>query len=141
MTGPPIDAQFVEMMKNNTIKNCLIKPAHITNAPSIFNLSIAGVCRKTVCQKPEQVEAELGHIPDNLHCLHTFVVMTANVMFISGIAFPTTFSWNLRLATIEQLPLRTATQLSNSFMKIVRLYACNGFIVRIIMMDQEFDKV
>jgi hypothetical protein len=34
-----------------------------------------------------------------------------------------------------------ATQLSNSLMKIVRLYACTGFIVRIIMMEQEFDKV
>ncbi len=32
-------------------------------------------------------------------------------------------------------------QLSNSLTKIVRLYACTSFIVRIIMMDQEFDKV
>jgi hypothetical protein len=34
-----------------------------------------------------------------------------------------------------------AMQLSNSLMKIVRLYARTGFIVSIIMMDQEFDKV
>ncbi len=34
-----------------------------------------------------------------------------------------------------------AMQLSNSLTKIVRLYACTGFIVCIIMMDQEFDKV
>jgi hypothetical protein len=45
------------------------------------------------------------------------------------------------LDTIEQLPLCTATQLSNSLMKIVRQYAHTGFIVRIIMMDQEFNKV
>ena len=37
--------------------------------------------------------------------------------------------------------MRTATQLSNSLIKIVKLYACTGFIVRVIMMDQEFDKV
>jgi hypothetical protein len=32
-------------------------------------------------------------------------------------------------------------QLSNSLTKIVRLYARTSFIVRVIMMDQEFDKV
>jgi hypothetical protein len=32
-------------------------------------------------------------------------------------------------------------QLSNSSTKIVKLYARTGFIVRIIMMDQEFNKV
>jgi hypothetical protein len=129
------------MVRKNTIKNCPIKPAYITNALTIFGLSIAGVRGKTVRLKLEQVEAELGHIPDNVNCLHRFVVMTANMMFVNGIAFLTTLSRKLRLATVEQLPLRTVTQLSNSSMKIVRLYACTGFIVHIIMMDQEFDKV
>jgi hypothetical protein len=67
--------------------------------------------------------------------------MTADVMFVNGIAFLTTLSRKLWLVTVEQLPSCTATQLSNSLVKIVRLYACTGFIVRIIMMDQEFDKV
>jgi hypothetical protein len=68
-------------------------------------------------------------------------MITANVMFVNGIAFLTTLSQKLRLSTIEKLPSRTATQLSNSLTKIVRLYARTGFIVRVIMMDQEFDKV
>ncbi len=62
-------------------------------------------------------------------------------MFVNGMAFLTTLSWKLRLATVKQLPSHTATQLSNSLTKIVKLYACTGFIVRVIMMDQEFDKV
>jgi hypothetical protein len=62
-------------------------------------------------------------------------------MFVNGIAFLTTLSQKLRLSTVEQLPSQTATQLSNSLTKIVRLYVCTGFIVRVIMMDQEFDKV
>jgi hypothetical protein len=46
------------------------------------------------------------------------------------------------MATIKHIPLRTVAQLSNSIMKIVKLlYACTGFIVRLVMMDQEFDKV
>jgi hypothetical protein len=62
-------------------------------------------------------------------------------MFVNGIAFLITLSQKLRLATIKQLPTRTATQLRNSLTKIGRLYACTGFIIRVIMMDQEFDKV
>jgi hypothetical protein len=67
--------------------------------------------------------------------------MTADLMFVKSIAFLTTLSKKSRLATVEQLPLCRATQLSNLSTEIVRLYACTGFIVRIIMMDQEFDKV
>ncbi len=141
MTGHPTNAQFLEMVRNNTIKNCPIKPEYITNARSIFSLSIAGVHGKTVHRKPEQVEAELGCIPDDFHRLHQFVVLTADVMFVNGIAFLTTLSQKLRLGTAEQLPSHTATQLSNSLTKIVRLYAHTGFIVCVIMMDQEFDKV
>jgi hypothetical protein len=141
MIGHPTDAQFLDMVRSNTIKNCPIKPTHIANALTIFGPSAAGVRRKTVRCKPEQVEAEPGCIPDDFHRLHKFVILTADVMFVNGIAFLITLSWKLRLATVEQLPTRTATQLSNSLTKIVRLYACTGFIIRIIIMDQEFDKV
>jgi hypothetical protein len=141
MTGRPTDAQFLEMVRNKTIKNCPIKPKHITNACSIFGPSIAGVRGKTVRRKPEQVEAEPGRIPDDFHCLHRFVVITAEVMFVNGIAFLTTLSQKIRLSTVEQLPSCMATQLSNSLTNIVRLYARTGFIVRVIMMDQVFDKV
>jgi hypothetical protein len=141
MTSHPTNAQFLEMARNNTIKNCPIKPEHITNACSIFGPSIAGVHGKTIRRKPEQVQAEPGCIPDNFHRLHQFVVLTADVMFVNGIAFLAMLSQKLRLGTVEQLPLCMATQLSNSLTKIVRLYACTGFIVHVIMMDQEFDKV
>ncbi len=70
MTGHPTDAQFLEMVRNKTIKNCPIKPEHITNALSIFGWSISGVHRKTIRRKPEQVETEPGRIPDDFHCLH-----------------------------------------------------------------------
>jgi hypothetical protein len=94
MTGHPTDARILEMVRNKTIKNCPIKPKLITNACSIFGPSIAGVRRKTVRRKPEQVEAEPGCIPDDFHCLHWFVVITADVMFVNGIAFLTTLSQN-----------------------------------------------
>jgi hypothetical protein len=64
MTGHPTDTQFLKMVCNNSIKNCPIKPKHIANANSIFGPSIAGVRERTTRQKPEQVEAAVGRIPD-----------------------------------------------------------------------------
>ena len=141
MTSHPTDTQFLKMVSNNSIKNCPVKPQHITNAHSIFGSSITGVCGRTTRQKPEQVEAVVGRIPNDFHHLHKFVVLTANVMFVNGMAFLTTLSRKLQLSTVEQLPSPMATQLSNLLIKIVKLYARTSFILKVIMMDQEFDKV
>jgi hypothetical protein len=92
MTGHPSDAQFNEMVKSKTIKNRPIKPKHIANAHAIFGSSITEVHGKTIHCKPERVEAEPWRIPDDLHQLHQFVVLTADVMFVNGIAFLTTLS-------------------------------------------------
>ncbi len=137
MIGHPTDAQFLKMVRSNTIKNCPIKPAHIANALTIFGPSAAGVRGKIVRRKPERVEAKPGRIPDDFHRLHKFVVLIANVRFVNGTAFLITLSQKLRLATVKQLPTCTATQLSNSLTNKVRLYARTGFIIRVIMMDQE----
>jgi hypothetical protein len=114
MTGHPTDAQFLKLARNNSIKNCPFKPDHITNAHSIFGPSITGVQGRTTHQKPERVEAVVGCIPDDFHRLHKFVVLTADMMFVNGMAFLTMLSWKLQLATVKQLPSRTAMQLSNS---------------------------
>jgi hypothetical protein len=70
MTGHPTNTQFLKLVRNNSIKNCPVKPDHITNAHSIFGPSIAGVRGRTSRQKPERVEAAVGCIPDDFHCLH-----------------------------------------------------------------------
>ena len=62
-------------------------------------------------------------------------------MFVNWIAFLTTLSRDIRLFTCEHVPSRTAKQLSKLFKKIVQLYARGGFIIRVILMDMEFEKV
>ena len=67
--------------------------------------------------------------------------MTADLMFVNGIPFMITFSQNIRLVTTEHVPTRTARQLAKSLMKVVKLYARGGFVVRLVLMDMEFDKI
>jgi hypothetical protein len=62
-------------------------------------------------------------------------------MFVNRIAFLTSLLPILRLATVEQLPTHTSWQLNSSVTKIVWLYAHTGFIVKVVMVDQEFDKI
>ncbi len=141
MTGHPSDAQFQAMISSNSIKNCPIRPKHISNARSIFGPSIAGVQGKTVHCPPKQVKAAPSRIPDDYHCLYKFVVLTADIMFVNGITFLATLAQKLRLVTAKQLPTCNTRQLNSSLTKIVRLYARTGFIIRVVMTDQEFNKV
>ena len=52
-----------------------------------------------------------------------------------------TMSRNIRLYTAEYIPTRTAKQLTESILKVTRTYARGGFIVRLVLMDGEFEKV
>ena len=48
---------------------------------------------------------------------------------------------DIRFGTAEHVPSRTAKQLAKSLMKIVKLYALGGFVVRTVLMDGEFEKI
>ena len=47
----------------------------------------------------------------------------------------------IKFTTVEFLPRRTARQLANSLKKVLYLYAQGGFIVRLCLMDREFEPV
>ena len=42
---------------------------------------------------------------------------------------------------MEHIPSRTAKQLGNLLTKIVYLYSRGDFVVNVVLMDQEFDKI
>ena len=61
--------------------------------------------------------------------------------FVNGVAFLKILSTKIRRVTAEHITTRTSKQLVNSLSKVVSIYARGGFLVNIILMDQEFDKV
>ena len=60
---------------------------------------------------------------------------------VNGIAFFTTLGRDIRFGTAEHVPSRIAKQLAKSLIKIVRLYALGGFVVRNVLMDGIFAKI
>ena len=80
-------------------------------------------------------------IPDDFHRLHHFVTLVTDVFFIDWVAFLMTLSRCIRLTTVEHIPGRRARVLAGSLTKIVRIYARGEFMVNLILVDQNFDKI
>ena len=72
--------------------------------------------------------------------MNKFVTLTADVMFVSGLPFFVTFTKSIKYTTAEFVTTWTAGQLANSLMKVVYGYARGGFVVNLMLMDQEFEK-
>ena len=62
-------------------------------------------------------------------------------MFVNNIPFLLTLSRKPKFGTVEFLPNCTAPQLGKSLTKVLRLYALRGFVMHVILMDMEFEKV
>ena len=137
----PTDESFKQMVSGKTLDNCSIVASDVTNARSIFGPNRPRLRGKTVRQRPERVETEYLGIPRDFYRLHHFVTLTADVMFVNDLAFFTTLGRDIRFGTAEHVPSRTAKQLAKSLMKIVKLYALGGLVVRTVLMDGEFEKI
>ena len=68
------------------------------------------------------------------------VNITADVMLVSGIPFLVTFSRKIKFRTAEFIPKRTAIFLAKSLKKVLFLYSQGGYIVKLSLVDKEFDE-
>ena len=59
-----------------------------------------------------RVETNLISIPIDFYEVHMFVTLTADVMFVNGIVFPTTLSSKIILFTVEHISSSTTAQLN-----------------------------
>ena len=72
----------------------------MNNADVIFGTDLSGVWGRAVRTKPERVETDSVAIPRDFYELNRFITLTADVMFVNGIAFMTTLSRKVRLTTV-----------------------------------------
>ena len=80
-------------------------------------------------------------IPQDFYNRHRFVTLTADIMFVNSAPFMVTFSRKIGLRTVKFIPNRTVATLIGALKKVINLYARGGYIVTLIMMDQEFKKI
>ena len=92
-------------------------------------------------QKPGRVEPVYIGIPREIYEKQKNVNLTADKMFVNELAFLLTLSRNIWLFTAEHLPSCKAGQLSSVITTPINIYSRGGFIIRVIMVDMEFEKL
>ena len=117
-------------MSSPSFKNCPVTVNDVTNARVSFVPDQPGLAGRSIIQKPQRVVPEYMGIPRVLYERHKYVTLTADVMFVNGIAFLVSLSRGIRMYTCEHVPNRKSAQLSSSLEKIINLYARGGFTVR-----------
>ena len=80
-------------------------------------------------------------IPEYFYKIHKFVTLTPNVMLVNMNAFIITSTRKLKFMTTDQFPCWTAVYTSKSLNKLIKLYRRGGFIIHVILMGVEFEKV
>ena len=141
-TGNMSDTKLKHMVSVNGLRNSPVRPEHVTNASRIFGPNVAALEGKTVRRPSPRVHTDGGiTIPDDFHRLHHVVTLVADIFFVNGVAFLMTQSRKIKMYTVEHTPSRKASALADSLKKIIKIYGRGGFMVNLILMDQEFDKI
>lgn len=136
------EKKFRHLVSNRLLHNCDdITTRDITNAHKMFGRDLPGLRGGTKRRRPKRVEVNLVEIPRDFMNLHKNITLTADVFFVNGIPFLLTLSRQVRFITVQHVPHRSAGELANSIKLTLQKYGAAGFLVPIVLMDGEFDKV
>ena len=114
---------------------------NVADAFAIFGSNVNILKGAATRQQPHRVVGGRCETPKEFYHLNKFVNLTADVMFVCGFNFLVTYSISIKYTTAEFTPTQTAGQLSKCLMKVVYGYARGGFVVNLMLMDMEFDKI
>ena len=107
MIGHPPDKVFKQIVSDGTLNNCPVVPNDVSNATAIFGPNLPRMQGASTSNKPNKTNVEFTKIPQEFYLQHKFVTLTADVMFVNGIAFLISFSRNIKLLTVEHVPNQT----------------------------------
>ena len=123
--------RFKDIVSGEDLKNFPVEVNDVTNSSAIFGPNRNILRGASTRRKPERVREEYMKIPRDFYCLHKFVTLATDVMFVNIIPFLVTFSRNIILITVEHVPTSTAVQLAKSLMNIIKLYARGRLVIRL----------
>ena len=111
--GYPTSEHLKEIVSQPGITNVPIRASDVANAKAIFGPQIPGLKGKTTRKKSRGFAIERVSIPDDFYRLNKFVIIAADVMFVSGVPFFVTHLRKIKFTMAEYLSQRTAVQLTN----------------------------
>ena len=91
------DAKFKQLVNSDSVKNCPVTAQDISNSRVIFGPELPGVQGRSTRKKPTRVVPVYMGIPRGIYEQYKDIVLTADVMFVNGIAFLVSLSRGFRL--------------------------------------------
>ena len=82
-------AEFIRIVTNNLLPNCLVTERDIMVAEDIYGPDLGSVKGKTVRRRPLQVESDAMHTPlsPSVHERYKEMTLTADIRFVNAIPF------------------------------------------------------
>ena len=139
LVGRPNYQTYLDMIRENRLKNCPINVEDALRAIDIYGQDIAALRGKTVRQQPIHVQAPtISPVPPAILQHHKKIHLYADVCFINNLPFLVSISRVLKLRTVDQVPDVSDKTILPSLQKILQIYDSRGFIVEYIHADNGF---
>ena len=87
MIGHPPDKVFKQIVSDGTLTNCPVVPNDVSKATAIFGSNLSRMQGASTRKKTNKKNVEFTKIPREFYLQHKVVTLTADVIFVNGIAF------------------------------------------------------
>jgi hypothetical protein len=138
MVATPSACDFQGLVCLKLLTDCHVTNDGIKTAHAIFGPNLAFIRGKMVWCKPTRVINDYVAIPQGLIDVHSCVTVAVDIMFVNKVPFLMPVSHNFNLILIEHAPQCNATKLGSLIHRIIWIYACMGFTIQTLWMDNEF---
>jgi hypothetical protein len=136
---PSSEQEFLDILKNNLIRNCPVTPDDARRAVNIYGPNLATLQGKTV---KKQNSATPNHqaiqIPAPIIAKCNSVRIFIDIFWVNGSAYFHTISEWIKFRTVSQIPNRSKQTLLTEVRKVIHMHQTRGITVAGIEGDREF---
>ena len=130
---------YINMVHFSILRNCLVTTEAVSNFNKCFGPGVASLKGNITRKTSDPVVTEYVEITQTTLYLNKKVTLTADVMFVNGIALFVSMPRGIKFTTLEYTPKRTKGILISSINKLISIYNFSGFNIITPLIDQEFD--
>jgi hypothetical protein len=139
--GRPSTRTFINIVKNNLLRNCPITTRDIQIAEEIFGPDVGILKGKTVRRSAERVATGTVDIPLSIMTHYRDIVLGGDIMFVNKLPFFMTISRNIKFGTAELLANQTNKTILSAVRQVKALYMKRGFRLNHMLMDGQFESI
>ena len=138
--GRPSTIDFISIINNNSLPNCKVTVQDIKMAEDIYGPNLGSLKGKTTRDTPSHVHIQQPDpIPTTILERYHEVTLCIDIMYINNIPFMISTSRHIKFGTAERLLNRQSQTIIKAIRGIYNIYAIRGFIITIILGDNEFE--